>query len=805
MKAKRAASAEVETTGEKRVRKKCDALMKIVFAEDDVPVNSYPIDALHIVKRFFGRFPVAERFSAAPPERDPGTVSKVPCHAALFPFAIVTLAVVVAFRAVPSLGFVDYDDPVAVLDPALRGGLTAEAIRFALTASPANLWHPLTFLSHALDFELFGDRAGGHHLVSVLIHLGSSLLLLGWLRRQTGDTGPALAVALLFAIHPLRVESVVWLSERKDVLSVFFCLLTMVFYSEWTRSPRRRHCYGLALAAAALGILSKPSLMTLPGILILVDFWPLRRFGRTALGNPVPIRRILLEKVPFIALALVAAVTAWLTWSGRQILVEAAGIPFPERVGYSGLAYLSYLSRTLVPVDLVPFLSYPLGTPRWQLAASVAVILVVTLLSLPRARISPWIAAGWFWFLGAILPGSGLVTISDHFAPDRYSYLAHAGLFTALVWEARHLGTRFRVPPSVGWVFLTSIALALGFLTDRQTRVWRNAETLWTHALDAKGPHFLPLNQLGLALVHDGRIDEGIRRLEEADSLAPQIPISAANLALALASVGRCDEAYRRYREAVVRLSGHDRIRDELIRRFHERGRDDLAGSLWKERVAEDPSHAAKRLGAAAFFYAAGNEPEALAHYAEAARLDPGEVEATLGLGAILLKQGRTDEAMPWLERSVANARGTVEEADAHRTLAQAHLLAKRWREAVASYEAAVLLSPDRPLFLNELAQLLLDCPDPALRNPQRALGLAERVEAMRKETGDPPNPRFLRTLAKARERDGHAAEALEAVNAGLGSISSLLREEPVPKPWTREELGSLEKWFRAAAARLPR
>jgi tetratricopeptide (TPR) repeat protein len=781
--------------------------MEIVFAEERSPVNRHAIDPLLKVKRFFARDPGPERVPAAERERQPGRVFNGAGLrlALLFPFALVALAVAVAFRAAPSLGFVDYDDPVAVLDPALRGGLTSEAFHFALTASPANLWHPLTFLTHALDFELFGERAGGHHFVSVLIHLGSSLLLLGWLRRQTGETSLALAVALLFAIHPLRVESVVWLSERKDVLSVFFCLLTVVFYSEWTRSPRRRHYYGLALAAALLGLLSKPSLMTLPGILILVDFWPLRRVGRMAPGDPVPMGRILLEKVPFLALAVVAAVTAWLTWSGRQVLIEAAGLPFPERVGYSGLAYVSYLSRTLFPVDLVPFLPYPLNMPRWQLAAAVAVIVVLTLLSLQRARNSPWIAAGWFWFLGAILPGSGLVTISDHFAPDRYSYLAHAGLFTALVWEARHLGRRFRIPPAAGWLVFTAIALALGFLTDRQTRVWRNATTLWTHTLAAKGPHFLPLNQLGLALVHDGRIEEGIRRLEEADSLAPQIPMSAANLALALASVGRCDEAYRRYREAVVRLSGHDRIRDELIRRFHERGRDDLAGLLWKESVAADPSDGARHLEAATFFYATGNEPEALAHYAEAARLAPREMEATLGLGAILLKQGRTDEALPWLERSLANARGAAEEADARRTLAQAHLLAKRWREAQSSYEAAVALAPERPLLLNELAQLLLDCPDPALRNPKRALDLAEQVEQMRKQADEPLNPRFLRTLAKARERNGRAAEALEAVNAGLGSVSSLLQEEPVPKPWTREELGSLETWFRAAAARLPR
>ncbi len=725
--------------------------------------------------------------------------------ATLLPHAILALAVALSFRAAPTLGFVDYDDPVAVLNPVLRGGLSAESVRFAFTASPANLWHPLTFLSHALDFELFGDWAGGHHLGSVLIHLASSLLLFAWLRRHTRETALSLAVALFFAIHPLRVESVVWASERKDVLSVLFYLLTIVCYSEWTRAPGRWRWYGLALASAGLGILSKPSLMTLPGILLLVDVWPLHRLGWKDRTNIALLRRIVLEKIPFILLALAAAAVAWLTWSGRQILVEAADLPWIQRVGFSGLSYLSYLARTFVPIDLVPFQSYPLDAPTWIPAASVLAIATVTVVALFRFRISPWLSAGWLWFVWVILPGSGLVTISDHFAPDRYTYLAHAGLFAALVWEARRLGVRFRIPATAGWVVLACLAILLGLLTDRQTRVWKNAETLWTHTLDAKGPNFLALNQLGLVLVKNGRIDEGIRRLEEAAVLEPNIPVSAANLALALPEAGRFDEALQYYRKAGPRLAARERVRDELIRKFDAKGRDDLAGLLWKEQIGEDPKNPAKRLAAADFFYAAGNETEAYLHYAETARLDPREVKATLSLGALLIKRGAVGEALPWLEHSVAQARNANEKADAHRTLAQAHLLGRNWQAAFSSYETGIALAPDRELLLNELAQLLLDCPDRTLRNPPRALELAERLESMRNVSQGAPNPRFLRTLARARERNGRTAEARETAVAGLEAVTKLLRQDPLPEPWTREELASLEKWFRETSAKLAR
>jgi tetratricopeptide (TPR) repeat protein len=726
-----------------------------------------------------------------PPSRPPFPLA--------FLLAIVTVAVAISFREAPFLGFVDYDDPIGVLDPHLRGGLTADAVRFAFTAAPLNLWHPLTFLSHALDFEIYGEWGGGHHLTNVLLHLASCFILLVWLRRETGESGLALAVTLLFAIHPLRVESVIWIAERKDVLSLFFYLLVIWFYSEWTRAEgvRRSRFYLFALIAAVLGVLSKPSLMTLPAVLLLADFWPLRRLGWSDLRNGRLLRARIIEKLPFIGLALAAAAVAWSTWSGHQNIAEATDLSLPMRLGFASLGYVSYLQRTFLPVDLVPYLAYPLDASRIVMAGAGIFLAALTGWSLWRSSRSPWLLVGWLWFLGTILPGSGIITISDHFAPDRYSYLAHIGLFMALVWELAAWGRKYRVPSFVGWGALGAVLVALSLLTSRQSGVWQSAERLWRHTLEAKGPNHMAQNQLGVALIHLGRTGEGIAELRSVVDRYPDKPMPRANLSLALARNGEFDEALRLFVEAGPQVPGRGIIREELLRLCVAAGRDDLATGLWEEIVSENPGDFAIRLGSADFLYRTGNLEAALRRYAEAVRIDPDNSKATLSLGAVLIKRGSLDEAIPLIERSIATAPDAAAAADAHRTLAQARLLKREWAPAIASYEKGLALAPDRDLLRNELAQLLLDCPDATLRNPSRALVL---VEPFASDPAAKANPRYLRTLARALRANGRADEAKAVATSGLEAVANLSAKVPLEKPWTKEELDSLAEGFRDLA-----
>ncbi|MCB1204750.1 MAG: hypothetical protein KDN18_10865, partial [Verrucomicrobiae bacterium] len=493
---------------------------------------------------------------------------------------ILVSVVVIAFRAAPFLGFVDYDDPVAVLRPELRGGLTGEALRFAFTESPARLWHPLTFLSHACDFELFGTWAGGHHLSSVLFHLATSILLLFWLRRETGEGAKSLCVAVVFAVHPLRVESVVWISERKDVLSVFFILLTLVFYSLWARKAKGRRAlcyYGLAFLAGIGGLLSKPSLMVLPGVLLLADFWPLARFPVEDWRKVKVWWQRIREKVPFLFLALVAALVAWSTWSGEQQFAEAGGIGLFSRVGFASLAYLSYLWRTFVPLDLVAFQSYPLNLSPFLLAGAVGTVSIFTVLAMRSRELRPWITVGWLWFLGAILPGSGFVTISDHFAPDRYTYLAHVGFLAGLVWLLGEFGRRSRISARAGSIVFIGVALFLTHLTHRQTLTWKDSESLWGHALEAKGPNYLVMNQFAMARLSGGRTEEALKMLREAVDAFPEQSVPKVNLAMALARSGQLDKAISTFRSAGSGIVGKGALRLQLIRLCAAAGKNDLA------------------------------------------------------------------------------------------------------------------------------------------------------------------------------------------------------------------------------------
>ncbi|MEM9018126.1 MAG: tetratricopeptide repeat protein, partial [Verrucomicrobiota bacterium] len=718
------------------------------------------------------------------------------CRSRSFGFSsiIVGAAVLIAFHEAPLLDFVDYDDSVLVGSTALHGGLTAEAALFAITEAPLNLWHPLTFLSHALDFQLFGDWAGGHHLTNVVFHLATALLLLAWLRRHTGENGLALAVTLLFAVHPLRVESVIWISERKDVLSAFFYLLTIFFYSLWAkgRDQKSRRFYWLAIGSAVLGLLSKPSLMTLPAALLLIDFWPLRRLDLKTLHRIPDLGRRLLEKIPFLIIALVAAGVAWLTWSGNQFLGEPPDLSLGNRAAYVFLAYLHYLSLTFFPEGMVAFQRFPEVISMVALAFAILLFLSYSAVAIWRREENPWLLFGGLWFIGLILPGSGLVTISDHFAPDRYTYLAHIGLFCAVVWGAALLGKRLSIPSSIGWAVLLFLLAPLLVLTIRQSRTWENPETLWRHAASVTERNHVALNQLGLYLVNTERFEEGVLTLEEAIAAYPDSPISRANLAMTYGNEGRFEDAVDWFLKAGADLPDREHHRDELVQAALAEGATEAATRLWVSLIEESPDDPSVRLGAGGFYYQLGETGEALAQYEEVLRLDPSNSEAAMNLGAMTLREGKIEEALSLLKRSVENAADVESEARARRTLAQAYLLNREWGSALEQYSEAVQRAPREHQYVNELAQFLLDCPDRSHRDPARALELARTLPIRDSGKGVIPNPRYLRTLSRALTANGEAKAAQRIAEAGLQVVEMIAEADPLPEPWTMKELESL-------------
>ncbi len=450
--------------------------------------------------------------------------------------ASLVLLVAVIYGQTARHEFISYDDGIYLYkNPVVQAGLTRAGAAWACGVH-ANNWHPLTWVSHMLDVELFGLRAGGHHLVSAALHAANALLLFALVRAATGVLWPSLAVAALFAAHPLRVESVAWAAERKDVLSAFFGLLACGAYLRFARRPGPGRYLAVALLLA-LSLLAKPTFVTLPLLLLLLDWWPLGRAGRGA--DPARAGRLLLEKAPLFALA---AATAAMTFYAQTVGVTSYVTPgLPLRLANALVAYGLYLRASFWPAQLAVLYPYPPeGHPLWLVLVSAAALAGISAIVVRSARRRPALAVGWLWYLAALLPMIGLVQVGGQTHADRYTYLPHVGLALALVWSARGV-----FPGNARWRgILAAVAVAaLATAARAQTALWRSGVELFRHTAAVTRDNYVILNNLGLTLTAESRAEEAIPVLELALRVKPDYPNASYNLGLAYASSGRCREA----------------------------------------------------------------------------------------------------------------------------------------------------------------------------------------------------------------------------------------------------------------------
>lgn len=454
--------------------------------------------------------------------------------------ALLTLA---AYLPVLANGFIRFDDPLYVTRNAwVKAGLTWDGFVWALTANVASNWHPLTLLSHMLDCELFGMDPLGHHLTSLLLHTASAVLLFEALRRMTGSVWRSAAVAALFALHPTHVESVAWVAERKDVLSGFFWMLTLLAWERYVREPSPKRYAAVALFLAA-GLLSKPMVVTLPFVLLLLDVWPLRR------GIPWKIR--VKEKLPLFALVAASCLVTVIAQSGA--IGMASRFPMKLRLANAVLSYVAYLGKTLLPTKLAVFYPMPAEFPAWKVAGAALLLAALTVLAFKAGR---YAAVGWLWFLGTLVPVIGIVQVGGQSMADRYTYIPTIGLFLIAAWGW---------PRRAGWV-LAPVLLALAIGTRLQIRHWEDSETLFRHAAAVTERNFIA--HLNLAQIHAERDDYGDRgrALEHFRitlSIRPTMWQAQASLGNALRRWGRPDKALPHLRNA-VRL----RPKDSRLRRI---------------------------------------------------------------------------------------------------------------------------------------------------------------------------------------------------------------------------------------------
>jgi len=410
----------------------------------------------------------------------------------LFLGSVLALLPLLAYLPTFANGFVNLDDSLYVTgNPWVLKGLAPESLAWALTANVANNWHPLTLLSHLLDVQLFGLHAAGHHGTSLLLHAANGLLLFAVLRRMTGRLWRSWTVAALFAVHPTHVESVAWISERKDVLSALFWILAMAAWTAWARQPAPGR-YLVVMILMVLGLAAKPMVVTLPFVLLLLDAWPLERLH---LGW----RRLILEKLPLLALSAISSLVTLRYQETSMVPLEV--LPLSFRLANAAVAYAAYLGKTLFPWHLAVFYPIPLAIPVWKTAGAAALLIAITAFAVWRARRSLWLLTGWLWFLGTLVPVIGLVQVGRQAMADRYLYLPSIGLYLAVVWGIAELVKRREVRLAMA----AAAILALAAATWTQTRTWQDSVTLYRHALAVTDGNYLA--HLGLAKALTARQD----------------------------------------------------------------------------------------------------------------------------------------------------------------------------------------------------------------------------------------------------------------------------------------------------------
>jgi tetratricopeptide (TPR) repeat protein len=584
-------------------------------------------------------------------------------------YAALFLAILAAYGQVYDFQFVNYDDQDYVTENLhVRDGLTASGAAWAFESTEYANWLPLTWLSHMLDVQLYGLEAGCHHLTSVAIHALTTLLLFGLLRKITGDRWPSAFVAFVFGLHPLHVESVVWIAERKDVLCGFFYIATLWAYVLWVERPNTLR-YTAIIALFACGIMAKPMIVTLPFVALLLDMWPLRRFSKQAV----------IEKIPLFALSAAASAIAYVVQQKGGAVSTLAEIPFTLRLENAVVSYLTYAFEFVFPTPLAVFYPFPHAIPASYLIAALGLLAAITLASL---RSLP-VRIGWLWYLGTLVPVIGFVKIGLQSHADRYTYIPLIGLSIAIAWgiQRRWVGVLVAI-----WACATCAG------TFFQAATWRNSTTLFEHALAVTQGNFVAHNNLGVVLRRAGRHPEALAHFEEALQLWPPYPEAQTNIGEALLTAGRTDDALPHILEALRLDPRLPEAHINLGSIRNKQGRPDLAEAEYRTALELKPSSAEAHDGLGVVLAEANRPEEALKHALAAIALDPDDADSHYNLGRLYGLTGRPDQAIDQFRETI---RLEPTNAEAHFNLGTAYAQKNQLTEAAAEFAAAVHSKPD--------------------------------------------------------------------------------------------------------------
>ena len=627
------------------------------------------------------------------------------------------LAVTTAIACLPVLkaDFINFDDPQYVTsNPYVMLGLSLDGIRWAFTSIHASNWHPITWLSLMLDRQLFGLEPAAFHLVNLLLHIANTILLLIVLYRSTNAIWPSAFVAALFALHPLHVESVAWIAERKDVLSTLFWFLTMLAYIRFVEQPTTKR-YFTIIAAFALGLMAKPMLVTLPFVLLLFDYWPLERLQLAPVDGGKSVAELVREKIPLFALSAVSCGVTFFAQKSSGAVSTLRVFSFSDRLTNAVVSYTSYIEKLFAPFNLAVFYPHPVNNlPLWQVALSAIILLTISIIVVVLARTRKYLLVGWLWYFGTLIPVIGLVQVGAQAMADRYAYVPLIGLFIMIAWSIRDITAQWKYRKVILALASVLLLIILIPLTRKQASYWRDSITLFQHAVNVTANNDTAYSNLGVALAEAGRLDEALADFQQALKIRPKDPEANFNIAETLAKQGKSNEA-----------------------------------ALWYDKVLKlKPGDAHTYISLAAAKIQQGKFDDAMAICREGLSYNPEKSQLYSNLGLAFLQMGKIDEAITELETAVKLGA----DAMTYNNFALAVSAKGNYDTALECYRKAIRLDPKNAESYYNLANLYM-----TMNNQEKAI--AEYQQAIQ------INPRYAKAygnFAVALARQNRPSEALE-------------------------------------------
>ena len=585
---------------------------------------------------------------------------------------ILILLTLVVYWQVKDFNFIGYDDELYITENShIQPGITFESLKWAFTTFDAGNWHPLAWLSHMLDCELYGLNPMGHHWTSLQIHIANTLLLFFVLQYMTGALWRSAFVAVLFALHPLHVESVAWVSERKDVLSTFFGMLTILAYIRYVKK-RNLFRYSLVFIFLSLGLMAKPMLVTMPFVLLLLDFWPLERLKYYSHDQSSKLFFLIYEKIPLFIPVAISSFLTILAQKEAEALYTFEALPFATRIANAFVSYAGYIIKTVWPQNLAVFYPHPFGTLSLLYVFLAAFAIAgISFFSIRWFKKYPYVAVGWFWYLGTLIPVIGLIQVGAQGMADRYTYIPLIGLFIIAAWGMPDLLKKWHYNRIILVIFSIIIIFAFSTRSYFQIRHWENSTTVFKNAVKVTDNNWLAYNNLGLALMRKGKSNDAVLNYKKALQIKPNYLIALDNIGLALYRLEKFEEALFYYSKALT----------------------------------IDPKNAGIHNNTANVLTALGKLEKAVQHYKKAILIDPEFAEAHYNLANVLVTQEKLDKAILYYESAIKK---DSEYSDAHYNLGCILLKQKKYKEALAHFAQVIKINPDCKQAYNQIGIILL-------------------------------------------------------------------------------------------------